>query len=101
MDTINEYPARRNGARTGIIIAIVAVLAIIAAFAFDLIDIDQTKQTKLPEVAVQGGQAPAFDVDTAKVAVGTKTESITLPKVDVGTTQADIKVPTVDVDKAN
>lgn len=102
MNNTNEYPARSGGGvRAGIIIAIVAVLAIIAAFAFGLIDIDQTKETKLPEVAVQGGQAPAFDVDTAKVDVGTKSESITVPKVDVGTTETDIKVPTVSVDKAN
>ena len=51
-------------------------------------------------LTVSGGQAPAFDVDTAKVDVGTKTEGITVPKVDVGTTTTDIKVPTVDVKKA-
>ena len=104
MNTTNEYrevPARNSGARAGIIIAIIAVLAIIAAFAFGLIDIDQTKETKLPEVAVQGGQAPAFDVDTAKVDVGTKSTDITVPKVDVGTTKEEIKVPTVDVQKAH
>jgi len=102
MNTTNDYPARNNsGARAGIIIAIIAVLAIIAAFAFGLIDIDQTKETKVPEVSVQGGQAPAFDVDTAKVDVGTKSEDITVPKVEVGTTKEEIKVPTVSVDKAN
>jgi len=102
MNTTNDYPARTNsGARAGIIIAIIAVLAIIAAFAFGLIDIDQTKETKIPEVSVQGGQAPAFDVDTAKVDVGTKSEDITVPKVEVGTTKEEIKVPTVSVDKAN
>ncbi len=101
MNTTQEYPARSNGARAGIIIAIVAVLAIIAAFAFGLIDIDQTKETKVPEVSVQGGQAPAFDVDTAKVDVGTKTENIKVPTVDVGTKDQGIEVPTVDVDKAN
>lgn len=100
VNTVHEYPARSNGARAGIIIAIVAVLAIIAAFAFGLIDIDQTKDTKLPEVSVQGGQAPAFDVDTAKVDVGTKTENIKVPTVDVGTKDQGIQVPTVDVDKA-
>lgn len=105
MNTSNEqyreYPARTSsGARAGIVIAIIAVLAIIAAFAFGLIDIDQTKETKMPQVSVQGGQAPAFDVDTAKVDVGTKREDITVPKVDVGTAKEQIKVPTVDVDKA-
>lgn len=97
----NEYPARNNGARVGIIVAVIAILAVIAAFAFGLIDINQTKEMKVPEVSVQGGQAPAFDVDTAKVDVGTKQTDITVPKVEVGTTKEDIKVPTVDVQKAN
>jgi len=90
-----------GGLSTGIIIAIVAVLAIVAAFAFGLIDIDQTKETKLPEVAVQGGQAPAFDVDTAKVDVGTTETNIDVPTVDVGTTKQNVELPTVEVKKAN
>ena len=72
-----------SGARSGLIIAVVAIVAIIAAFAFGLIDINQTKETKLPEVSVQGGQTPAFDVDTAEVAVGTTKENVELPTVDV------------------
>ena len=86
--------------RNGIIVAAVAVVAIIAAFAFGLIDINQTKETKLPEVAVEGGQAPAFDVKTADVEVGTTTTSIDVPKVEVGTTKEEVKLPTVDVKKA-
>lgn len=96
-----EYPARNNGARVGIIIGVVAVLAIIAAFAFGLVDINQTKSMKAPEVSVSGGQAPAFDVDTAKVNVGTKTTDVAVPKVEVGTTKEEVKVPTISVDKAN
>ncbi len=96
----HEYPARSSGARVGIIIAVVAVLAIIAAFAFGLVDINQTKEAKVPEVQVSGGQAPAFDVNTAKVDVGSKETSVTVPKVDVGTTQTSVTVPTVDVKKA-
>ncbi|WP_235399121.1 hypothetical protein [Sphingomonas sp. SRS2] len=96
-----EYPARNNGARVGIIVAVIAILAVIAAFAFGLIDINQTKEAKAPDVSVSGGQAPAFDVDTAKVDVGTKATDVTVPKVEVGTTEEQIKVPTVDVQKAN
>lgn len=85
----------------GILVAAVIVVVVIAAFAFGLIDVNQTKETKLPEVAVQGGQAPAFDVDTAKVNVGTKETSVEVPKVEVGTSKADVELPTVDVQKAN
>ena len=99
-DNYRDRPARSGGAKTGLIIAIIAILAIIAAFAFGLIDINQTKETKLPEVSVQGGQTPAFDVDTAKVDVGTKDTDITVPKVEVGTTKTEVKVPTIDVQKA-
>jgi len=91
---------RRRGIGAGAILAIVAVVLVIAAFAFGLIDINQTKETKLPEVSVQGGQAPAFDVDTAKVDVGTKTTDVAVPNVDVSTKDVGVKVPTVDVQKA-
>ncbi|SDD02133.1 hypothetical protein SAMN05444678_10824 [Sphingomonas sp. YR710] len=95
-----EIPARSSGMKVGLLVAVIAILAVIAAFAFGLIDINQTKQTKLPEVSVQGGQAPAFDVNTAKVDVGTKTTDVTVPKVEVGTTKTEVKLPTVDVQKA-
>jgi hypothetical protein len=84
-----------------VIVAIVAVLAIIAAFAFGLIDINQTQETKMPEVSVQGGQAPAFDVDTARVEVGSEQTDVTVPTVDVGTTERSVSVPTLDVEKAD
>ena len=84
----------------GLVVAVILVLVVIAAFAFGLIDINQTKDTKLPEVAVKGGQAPAFDVNTAKVNVGSKDAAVEVPKVDVGTTTANVKLPTVDVQKA-
>jgi len=85
----------------GVILAIVAVVLIVAACAFGLIDIDQTKETKLPEVAVQGGQTPAFDVDTAKVKVDSENRDVSVPKVAVSTEKVGVDVPTVDVKKAN
>ena len=97
----DEYPARSSGARVGLIVAVIAVLAIIAAFAFGLVDINQTKKASMPQVIVSGVQAPAFDVNTAKVSVGTKNTDVTVPKVEVGTKQESVKVPTVDVQKAN
>lgn len=81
-------------------VAAILVILVIAAFAFGLVNINQTKDAKLPEVAVKGGQAPAFDVDTAKVDVGSRNTSVEVPKVDVGTTTANVKLPTVDVQKA-
>lgn len=87
--------------RTGLIVVLVAVLVIIGAFAFGLVDINQTRTTKLPEIAVKGGQAPAFDVKTADVNVGTRTTNVEVPDVEVRTKKEEIKVPTVDVKKAD
>jgi hypothetical protein len=94
-----EKIAMSSAGRSGLILAVILVLAVIAAFAFGLVDINQTKETKLPEVSVQGGQAPAFDVDTAKVDVGTKNTTIEVPKVK--TEKETIEVPSIDVKKAN
>ncbi|GGE15117.1 hypothetical protein GCM10011529_21880 [Polymorphobacter glacialis] len=79
----------RKSSAPGWLLAIIIIVAlVIAAFAFGLINIDQTKNAALPDVKVEttGGQAPAFDVDTADVNVGTK--------------ETTIEVPTVSVDKA-
>lgn len=88
-----------NGARTGLIIAVIAILVVIGAFAFGLVDISQTRETKLPEVKAEGGQLPAFDVNTADVKVGTTNTTVDLPKVE--TTKEKVELPTVDVKKAN
>jgi anti-sigma-K factor RskA len=74
----------RHSSTPAWLIAILVVAAlVVAAFAFGFINIDQTKTAKLPDVKVEtsGGQAPAFDVDTAKIDVGTKEETIKVPTV--------------------
>lgn len=100
-DVRYEGEKRNNGMTVGIVVAIIIVLAVIAAFAFGLVDVKQTREAEAPKVDVSGGQAPAFDVDTAKVEVGSKATSVDVPKVEVGTTKETVKVPTVDVQKAN
>jgi hypothetical protein len=64
---------------------VVIALLVVAAFAFGLVNIDQVQNAELPTVNVEasGGQAPAFDVETAKVDVGSKTETIEVPTVEV------------------
>lgn len=90
-----------SGARSGLIIAIVAIIAIIAAFAFGIVDVDQTAETKLPDVEVEGGQMPKFDVEAADVDVGTTTTNVEVPTVDVGTKDVGVNLPTVDVKPAD
>jgi hypothetical protein len=78
--------------RAIIIILILAVVALIAAIQTGLLDITQTRGARAPEISATGngvtatgGQAPAFDVETGKVAVGAKEQNV------------NVKVPTLEV----
>ena len=86
-----------DGKATGGVIAVVVLIIVVIAIAFGFLRVRQTQTAKLPEVQVNGGQAPKFDVDAAKVDVGTKQTSVPVPKVE--TKQEPITVPTVKVDK--
>ena len=76
--------------RAIIFILIIAVLVIIAAIATGFLDINQVRGAKVPQVAAtgngvvaKGGQAPAFDVQTGSVKVGTKESTIRVPALVV------------------
>ena len=86
-----------DGKSAGGMIAVFVVIIVVIAIAFGYLRVRQTKEARLPEVSVQGGQAPKFDVDTAKVDVGTTQTSVPVPKVE--TRQAPITLPTVKVEK--
>lgn len=82
-ETRDGRVVHRSGTPGWLIALLVVIALVVAAFAFGLIDIDQTREAKAPDIKVTGGQAPAFDVDTADVNVGTKKETIEVPTVDV------------------
>lgn len=44
---------------------------------------EKTQEGELPEVNVEGGQAPAYDIEPARVEVGQDTQVIVTPDVDV------------------
>ena len=69
------------------ILALVAivVLLLIVGVATGFFSFNQTQTAKLPEVKVEGGQAPKFDANVGAVDVGTKKETIEVPTVDVKT----------------
>ena len=46
-------------------------------------DVDQTEEAELPDVDVEGGNMPEFDVETADVDVGSETMEVEVPTVDV------------------
>lgn len=63
--------------------ALILVPAI--AFGVAACDVQKTQEGKLPEVEVQGGQVPKYDVDVGEVEVGTEKKEITVPTIDVQT----------------
>jgi hypothetical protein len=76
--------------RAVILILILLVVAAIAAIATGFLDISQTRSAQVPQVRAtdngiqaQGGQAPAFDVDTGKIELGTREATVPLPDIRV------------------
>jgi len=76
--------------RALILILIVGIIAVIAAVATGFLNISQTREAKAPQVTAsrngmtaKGGQAPAFDVETGSVKVGTKDATVKVPALVV------------------
>jgi hypothetical protein len=90
--------------RAILLILIIAVVALIAAIATGLIDISQTRGARAPQVEAsdgairtQGGQSPAFEVQTGSVGVGTRDANVAVPEVEVRRGETKVKVPVVEV----
>ena len=73
-----------------LVLLIIAILVVIAGVATGYIDINQIRGAKAPQVSVtgngitaKGGQAPAFDVETGSVKVGTKQTTVKVPALQV------------------
>lgn len=70
-------------------VLILAVVVLIVAIGTDLVDIRQTRGAEAPEVSAsngisaRGGQAPAFDIETGSVSVGTEQRNVAVPTVTV------------------
>ena len=76
--------------RPVLLVLILAIVVLIGAIATGFLDISQVRGAKAPDVAAthngvvaKGGQAPAFDVQTGSVAVGTRSANVTVPVPEV------------------
>ena len=76
--------------RAGIFVLILAVLVVLAGLATGFLNINQIRGAKVPQVAAtgngvtaKGGQAPAFDVQTGSVKVGTQEKTVKVPSLEV------------------
>ena len=90
--------------RAILLILILAVVALIAAFATGFVDISQTREASVPEISAgdgairaQGGQPPAFEVQTGSVGVGTREADVAVPKIEVKRDKAAVDVPVVEI----
>ncbi len=73
-----------------LLILILLVVAAIAVIATGLVNFNSVQPGRVPQVAagengvrVQGGEAPKFQVETGKVAVGTGQATVPVPRIEV------------------
>lgn len=76
--------------RTLLFLLIIVVVLVIIALATGFLDINQIRGGSAPHVSAsgngisaQGGQAPAFDVETGSVKLGSKQTTVKVPTLTV------------------
>ena len=76
--------------RAVLLILILAVVILIVAIATGFLDITQSRGAKAPDldasrngITATGGQAPAFDIETGSVAVGSRQTNVAVPTLEV------------------
>ena len=62
---------------------LIATLTSVAALGLAACDVEQTEEGEMPEVNVEGGNMPEYDVDTADVNVETEERTVEVPVIDV------------------
>ena len=106
-DLANDVVAAIPKVVAFLLILIVGVVALIGLIASGLIDISQTRGARAPRVEAvngairaEGGQPPAFEVQTGSVQVGTRDANVAMPKIEVKRDQTRVAVPSVEVRRA-
>jgi hypothetical protein len=73
-----------------ILVLILAIVAILIAVGSGFLNINQTRGAKAPQISAtgngltaKGGQAPAFDVETGSVKVGSRQTTVKVPALEV------------------
>jgi hypothetical protein len=76
--------------RAVLFILIIAVVVVLAGLATGFLNINQIRGARAPQIAAthngvtaKGGQAPAFEVETGSVKVGTQQKTVNVPKLEV------------------
>lgn len=76
--------------RVLLLILIIVIVAVLIALGTGFLNINQTRGAKAPEISAtgngvtaKGGQAPAFDIETGSVKVGTRQTTVRVPSLQV------------------
>jgi hypothetical protein len=76
--------------RSVIILLILVIVLAIVGIASGFININQVREAQAPQVSAthngviaKGGQAPAFDVETGTVKIGSKDATVKVPALEV------------------
>jgi hypothetical protein len=86
----NDNGTGNSAMRAVLLLLIIIIVAAIVALATGLLDINTVRGAKAPDISTsgngitaQGGQTPAFDVQTGSVTVGTQPATVPVPSVSV------------------
>ncbi len=62
---------------------LMATLTGAAALGLAACDVEQTEEGEMPEINVEGGNMPEYDVDTPDVEIGTEVRTVEVPTIDI------------------
>jgi hypothetical protein len=87
-DTTRGRGARAAPPRSGVggfmfFLLLLIIAAVVAAFAFGLVRINSIGSLQPPHVAIEGGQVPKIELNTARIDMHSKTVTIDVPEVTV------------------
>jgi hypothetical protein len=78
--------------------SISALMFAFSAIALSGCEIEKTEDGEMPDVDVDGGKLPEYDIRGPEVSVGTKEKTIEVPDVDIEMEEKQVTVPDIDVD---
>jgi len=104
--------AEEEAMRRVLVILAIIIVVVLILMATGILNINQTRNAELPNFSSEGGQLPAFDVDTNGAALedvaddvgnavegaGEAIRNVDAPDVDVKTETKNVEVPDVDVE---
>jgi hypothetical protein len=73
-------------------VLILVVIVAIAAVATNFVNVSTSGELRAPSVSVQGGEVPKVDVETKRLVVEQREQSVNVPKVETETRNVEVPV---------